>query len=514
MRLNAPILFHDLKRQYRCTYHGPETTNLHLSRPEFYMDREALFLRDHLYLATVEHLPARPVIQENVVLVCVGRGIQLNYYKERCTLIVIEEKVNFFRLYQDIQTIFNRYDEWNDQLFHLFKGDADIQKILEASLPVFGRLLSVMDADFRYLGIAHGAAGTYSPIWNGAGRSVPAESFGEFLGDGNFYTHIHQPLHLDFQGCHTLCVNLFDSGGSFIGCLMIDGGPEPFGAWSDSLAIYLGQIVEESLNRSGYLIASEHNSLKLLLQDLVSEMPVTQQSRLLLRAGNRRKRYVCAVLHSTTSTASASLYSNYICSLFETNFPNSIAFPYQHTVVGFIELSYYTDGSGGYRGKLSRAVEQLMETLQMAAGLSDDFSDLENARLYYRQAEAAYKNGSITAPSTRYFYFSSYMLMELLSNALGGLPAEAYYPAGLKKLLAHDAVSGVSYLETLRVFLEENLNYNRTAEVLYIHRSTLTDRISRIQRELGLDLSDPNERLQLMILFKAMEIDEIIKKQT
>ena len=106
------------------------------------------------------------------------------------------------------------------------------------------------------------------------------------------------------------------------------------------------------------------------------------------------------------------------------------------------------------------------------------------------------------------------MLMELLSNALGGLPAEAYYPAGLKKLLAHDAVSGVSYLETLRVFLEENLNYNRTAEVLYIHRSTLTDRISRIQRELGLDLSDPNERLQLMILFKAMEIDEIIKKQT
>ena len=174
------------------------------------MDREMLFLNDHLYLATVDHLPVRPVIKENVVLVCIGKGIHLNYYKEHCTLIIIDEQVDFFRLYQDIQSIFNRYDEWNDQLFNLFKGEADMQKILDASLPIFGRLLGVMDADFNYLCISHGAEGTYSGLWNDATHNVPQEAFGQFLGDGNFYTHIRQPLHLDFPGCSTLCVNLFD----------------------------------------------------------------------------------------------------------------------------------------------------------------------------------------------------------------------------------------------------------------------------------------------------------------
>lgn len=514
MRLNASILFQELKKKYLCEYHGKEVRELHLHRPEFYMDREALLLSNHLYLATVDHLPVRPVIEENAVLVCVGKGIHLNYYKEHCTLIIINEKANFFRLYQDIQGIFNRYDEWYDSLFDLFKKDADIQKILDASLPVFGRLISVMDADFHYLGISHGEKGTYSDIWNDAGYSVPAEQFGNFLSEGNFYTHIHEPVHLDFLGYNTLCVNLFDNNNGFIGCLMIDCGREPPAVWNDALAIYLGQMIEESLHRNGYLIANEHNTLKVLLKDLIDELPVSRQGQIFLRANGEQKRYVCTTLHSTAASTSVSIYSNYICNLFETNLPNSIAFTHKNLVVGFVELSHYTDADGAYLEKLNHVIQQLMETLQMAAGISDDFSDVENARQYYLQAEIAYKNGSICAPSSRYYYFSSYTLMELISNSLGGLPAGMYYPSGLKKLLEHDAVSNVSYLETLRVFLDENLNYNRAADALYVHRSTLTDRITRIERDLGLELSDPNERLRLMILLKAMEIDEIIKSQT
>ena len=39
-----------------------------------------------------------------------------------------------------------------------------------------------------------------------------------------------------------------------------------------------------------------------------------------------------------------------------------------------------------------------------------------------------------------------------------------------------------SYLETLKVFLEENMSYPAAAKRLYIHRSTLIDRIARIER--------------------------------
>lgn len=513
MKLNASILFHDLKQSYSCEYFGPETTELALSRPEFYMDRETHFSKNHLYLATVEHLPPRPVIEENVVLICVGKGIHLGYYKERCTLIIVDVPADFFRLYLDIQHIFNVYDEWNDRLFEYFKKDADIQKILDASLPLFGRLLSVIDADFNYLCIAHEEEENYSKIWkNGVFRNVPQESFGVFLDNGSFYTHLKEPLHLNISGCSTLCINLFDSRDTYIGCLMIDRAWDSYNMRDDSLAVYLGKLLEESLNRNGYLISSEHNTKKLLLLDLLNEMPVTQERRLLLQADyDQAKRYLCVSMHSATSFTS--IYSNYICNLFETNFPNSIAFPYKHAIAGFIELSRFLNADGEYADRLNAALKNLMKTLKLSAGISNDFSDLENARIYYYQAELAHKNGSLVSPASHYYYFSSYALMEMLSNSLGGLPAEMYYPKGLKKLLEHDASSSVSYLETLQVFLNENMSYNRTAELLYIHRSTLIDRITRIERELGLDLNDPNERLMLMMLFKTMEIDELVKAQ-
>ena len=39
-----------------------------------------------------------------------------------------------------------------------------------------------------------------------------------------------------------------------------------------------------------------------------------------------------------------------------------------------------------------------------------------------------------------------------------------------------------------------------------MHRSTLLERLSRIRRELALDLDDPDARLRLQLLLKALAI--------
>ena len=77
-------------------------------------------------------------------------------------------------------------------------------------------------------------------------------------------------------------------------------------------------------------------------------------------------------------------------------------------------------------------------------------------------------------------------------------------------MLEHDKESGISYLETLKVFLEEGMSYTSTAQKLYIHRSTLIDRISRIEKELNIDLKDSDKRLQLEILLKAIDLEKIL----
>ena len=50
------------------------------------------------------------------------------------------------------------------------------------------------------------------------------------------------------------------------------------------------------------------------------------------------------------------------------------------------------------------------------------------------------------------------------------------------------------------------MNVTKTASDLYVHRSTLLERLSRIRRELGVDLDDSDVQLRLRILLKAMEL--------
>ena len=94
----------------------------------------------------------------------------------------------------------------------------------------------------------------------------------------------------------------------------------------------------------------------------------------------------------------------------------------------------------------------------------------------------------------------------MVANSLDGLPVEAYFPKGFRELLEHDQNSSISYLETLSVFLEENMSYAKAARRLFIHRSTLIERINRIESELSEDLSNPDQRLFLQLLLKALQI--------
>lgn len=112
------------------------------------------------------------------------------------------------------------------------------------------------------------------------------------------------------------------------------------------------------------------------------------------------------------------------------------------------------------------------------------------------------------APEEHFYLFQTYALTELIENALGKLPLRACFPSGLKRLVEHDAGSAVSYLETLKIYLEQNMSVTRTASRLFLNRSTLLERMNRIKNLLDSDLQDAEERLLLQILLKAMEVQK------
>ncbi len=74
----------------------------------------------------------------------------------------------------------------------------------------------------------------------------------------------------------------------------------------------------------------------------------------------------------------------------------------------------------------------------------------------------------------------------------------------LRALRDHDELQKTDYITTLRVFLDEFGSVSRTSERLVLHPNTVRHRLERLAGIAGLDLSDPAQRLAVMVQLRAL----------
>ena len=510
MRLNADLVCAGLRRSYNVSIHGPRTKELRISRPEFYMDGSDAFLSDHLYLATVEHLPLRPKIGKNSVLVCIGDAAKLSYYKDRCCVMVIHNKADFFSVHKVLDEVFDRYIAWEQELFRIFLESADVQAITDCLSGLLGQEVFVIDSSFSCLARSSGDEGpTGKPVVAIENQNLSSEAISEYLKKGTMLLDKHGVLTFDFEGEHSICVNLFDHNDRYNGCLVALFGADVPCPGEDALVEMTAKAIERVLEMNPVVLSDPHSVLKTALQHIVEEMPLSASRKWALSLRDQQVEYVCVVLRSASHLNQ--LPAGYVCNSFEIEFSGSISFESGEAIVCFLPTEGLRDAEGSYYATLNRRLTPFLDKTVMVAGISNPFSDLYDARSFYRQAEVALDCGRLVAPAGNLYYFDSYALIDMIVNSTANLRADLYYPRGMAALVEHDKTSAVSYVETLRVFLEENMSYTAAARVLYVHRSTLIDRIDRIERELGVDLNDAESRLRILMSLKAMEIEDLVK---
>ena len=72
----------------------------------------------------------------------------------------------------------------------------------------------------------------------------------------------------------------------------------------------------------------------------------------------------------------------------------------------------------------------------------------------------------------------------------------------LDALKEHDEKNGTDYVETLRLYLENNSSVTAVAELTFVHRNTVNYKIKKIKEILGCEL-DQSDKLRLMLAFGA-----------
>jgi PucR C-terminal helix-turn-helix domain/GGDEF-like domain len=100
------------------------------------------------------------------------------------------------------------------------------------------------------------------------------------------------------------------------------------------------------------------------------------------------------------------------------------------------------------------------------------------------------------------------MAMQVLLARLADLAGDASLIADgpLAALTDHDRRHRTAYVDTLRAYLESFGDVPIAARLLDVHQNTFRYRLQRLQETPGLDLTDPDQRLSLLLQFRLLEL--------
>lgn len=504
MKLSVELVARELARSHRVRVHGAARRELALHRPELLEPSACELVPHHLYVGRTDQLPQRVRIGADVALVVVGSSPRLRWFRERCSVLEVEEPCDLPAVFNEVQRLFQRYAHWEESLWEILDDDSSIQALLDASTSVLDGSLDVLDANLRLLGqtISSDASRERASIADEGGNLYP-DSMNEFLSQHDLAMDVSTPFVMDVSGVSTLNANLLDNG-TYLGCLtqMADPGTTCDMADAPVMAL-LAEMVLRALRRLDVTAEKTKGDLRRSLAALVAAEQLDALSLSALAA--ERGSYVC--LKMRLNSRGRQLPLSYVRNLVEDNLPDTVAFVHQRShVVAFSRLDGLAP-EGERRAALERLLAPMTDSIGMRVGISDHLLGLESARTYYLQAGVALELGMALDPRGTVYRFQQYALPELIMNSLGELSVEAYYTPGLRRLLEHDEHSSVSYIDTLERYLSLNMNVSATARELYLHRSTLIERLSRIREDMGQELDDPKTRLRIQLLLEARGLE-------
>ncbi len=144
---------------------------------------------------------------------------------------------------------------------------------------------------------------------------------------------------------------------------------------------------------------------------------------------------------------------------------------------------------------------------EISIGVGRNYKSSEDLWKSYKESKRAieYQKNSSTE---KIVYYDDLGIYRILS--FEGLQPELnqFYREMLEPLVKYDKEKGTDLIETLKKYFECEGNLKEMSDELFIHYNTVVYRLQRIKDITGNDFEDYNDRLNLQISLKILEISE------
>lgn len=461
-----------------------------------------------LYVATATDLPALIVTDEPCNIVAIGAPPEA-YFKSNLNLLILDAEVSLIRVFNAVEAIFQRFNQWEAQLQTVFYTKKSIKALCDVSLDIFINPISVYTSDLKLMCYAEREKPDQLMLFNTADNEkyLSIEEINALKIDSDFIhtitTRVPEIFPNDIFGYRILIHNLHLQN-VYVARICISETDRPIKN-SDFLLIQtLAFYSELCLHDHGEQPYNQHpKDFDNLLTELLSHREVDTSALnkyLNYYHWNINDAYCCCQL-PISSYEKSTLTANALSFQLSTHISGSCVTQYDNAIVLIINLSQ----SGKSRNQHLSNLAYFIRDGIIKAGVSHEFNGFANLPAYYQQAKIAFEVGSQYDETLWCYRYENYALQFLVDRAAAGFDPEVLCAAGLLRLRDYDQKRGRNYCEVLKVYLENNMNVAKTIRILFLQRATFLYQLKRITEIGNLNLTDYPTRLHLLLSFQILE---------
>ncbi|MDR1328477.1 MAG: helix-turn-helix domain-containing protein [Oscillospiraceae bacterium] len=424
-----------------------------------------------------------------------------------CAYIMLRPDITYETALALAIQVFTKYDRWYSRLRDELIGEnPELSRICKIGQELLDNYLTLFNPE--HLLIAH--------------TELPAAVVDEFLerrtdryyalSDEAYLSLVNRPDHIDDmraehaayycdEGRDSVVLYANVGPGEFECRLTIGESARPFRRSDAQLCEIVAQTLLSAL-RAG---SAKDTSTQLVFRELMSMLAdgvYVEDAQLKLELGakqwGRFDRFCCISVEKVDVGKRFVASDRYICTRIEELLGDACAFLRDGVIICCGRLSEnesplsLTERLGGF---FRNSVFML--------GVSREFDDICLLPEYCGEADAAALLGRELRPGSWFHLFSDYAYEHLRRFGASVLPAEHYCERSAVELYRTRG-GAVDYFNTLRVYLECDRNLLRTAELLFIHRTTLFYRLKQIKKLLTGDLDDTDYKLRLLLSMELL----------
>lgn len=182
-----------------------------------------------------------------------------------------------------------------------------------------------------------------------------------------------------------------------------------------------------------------------------------------------------------------------------------------HTVICGTDICYISAENNDQRKKYIAEISKILQnynlinSCEFLAGVSRLYNKLPDMPRAYEEGRMALRYCMKVTSEKRICAFEEMGIMQFLISKRDKEAILEYCSELLKELYENDAAEQTEYVRTLWIYLKNNNNLVKTAQVLYIHRNTLVNRINKIQSIIGKDINSVEVKMEYLNAYSILE---------